>query len=78
MNAAEVTRTLTRAGWHGFTSKLVAPGVVSTTQRYTARGALAAADTRGRRERRAILAAEVLRVHGYTVAVVFDRLKVTR
>lgn len=75
--ARAVTRALTRAGFGLIRSTTVTAGVVRVEQRYAARGALAAADTRARRERRAGLIADVLRAEGWHAVRVFDRVTVT-
>lgn len=78
LTAQAVTRLVrTATGSDLFTSSAAGPHVVRVSQRYAVAGALAAADTRDRRETRARLAAAALVQAGYEVARTGDRLTVT-
>lgn len=76
ITAREITKILRDAGFSGITSRQVAPGLVSVTQKYAVRGALTPFDLRSRRTARAKMAAEVLRAEGYRADHIDDRIRV--
>jgi hypothetical protein len=76
LTARKITKILHDAGHGLFHCSLQAEGIVRCTQNYVAHGALAAADTRSRRERRAQMAVDVLTQAGYVADRVDDRVRV--